>query len=106
MAQSTSNQESGPRVSLEFDKFASFVEDYSGHLSLQGIFLKTGALAPVGTVVGFDLRLADGFQLLHGTGAVTWIRLADPETGRTAGMGLRFHTLDEQGRQLVLHILT
>lgn len=93
------------QLTLEFDKFASFVSEYSGLLSLQGMFLKTHRLAPVGSQVAFELKLADGFSLCRGSGQVEWLRPIGDGAQRPEGMGVRFRTLDEEGRQLMLRIL-
>jgi len=99
--ESTANDAPSARLGLEFETFSSFVEQYSGYLSLQGMFVKTRRLVPVGSVVAFELKLADGFQICRGTGEVAWIRPADGGPGQPMGLGLRFRSLDEKGRELV-----
>ena len=54
------------RVILRFERFASFVEEYSSNISLGGVFIKTHRPRPVGSEIHFELKLADGFRLLHG----------------------------------------
>ncbi|MEM1183193.1 MAG: TIGR02266 family protein, partial [Acidobacteriota bacterium] len=93
------------RVTLRFERFASFVEEYSSNISLGGVFIKTHKARPVGTEIHFEFKLVDGFRLLHGQGQVVWVRLKDHSDGAPAGMGVRFTAIDESGRQLVLKLL-
>lgn len=92
-------------IRMHFEKFSSFVEEYSSKLSLSGMFVATRDPRPVGSEVAFDLKLVDGFRLVHGHGEVAWVRLQDGGPGRPAGMALRFVALDEKGRGLVLKVL-
>jgi uncharacterized protein (TIGR02266 family) len=92
-------------IKLRFDKFASFVSEYSSKLSLGGVFLKTDQLRPAGSEVSFDFRLVDGFRLFHGQGEVVWVRTTDNGPDRPKGVGVRFAALDDKGRELVLKIL-
>jgi len=93
------------RFRLRFEKFASFVEAYGSHISLGGIFLETDDPRPVGSQVAFEVELSDGYRLLEGSGEVIWIRRRPRGPEAPAGMALRFQTLDEQGRELVLKML-
>ncbi|MEO1087537.1 MAG: TIGR02266 family protein, partial [Acidobacteriota bacterium] len=93
------------RVTLRFERFASFVEEYSSNISLGGVFIKTHKARPVGTEIHFEFKLVDGFRLLHGQGQVVWVRLKDQGDAAPAGMGVRFTAIDESGRQLVLKLL-
>ena len=90
---------------FRFERFSAFVEEFTSTISLEGMFLKTREPRPVGTVVAFDIRLADGFQLIHGQGEVEWMRPDGLETDQPAGMGIRFQTLSDKGRELILKIL-
>ena len=93
------------RVTLRFERFASFVEEYSSNISLGGVFIKTHKARPVGTDIHFEFKLVDGFRLLHGQGQVVWVRLKDGGESAPAGMGVRFTAIDDSGRQLVLKLL-
>ncbi len=93
------------QFNLRFDKFSTFVEEYTSFLSLGGMFLKTQKPRPVGTLVSFDIKLSDSFRLFAGLGEVVWMRPREEGPGRPAGMGIRFQALDEKGRELVLKIL-
>jgi len=90
---------------FRFERFSAFVEEYTSTISLEGMFLKTREPRPVSTVVAFDIRLADGFQLIHGQGEVVWMRPDGLGEDQPAGMGIRFQALSDKGRELILKIL-
>ncbi len=92
-------------IRMHFEKFSSFVEEYSSKISLGGMFVVTRDPRPVGSEVAFDLKLADGFRLFHGHGEVAWVRLHEAGPERPPGMALRFIAIDEKGRELVLKVL-
>ncbi len=94
-----------PVITLRFEKFSSFVEEYASHLSLGGMFISAREVRPVGQVVGLEVELGDGFRLIEGVGEVVWVRSRAAGSAKPAGMALRFQALDEQGRELVLKIL-
>lgn len=93
------------RYTLRFERFSAFVEEYASLLSLGGMFLKTESLCDVGTHVGIDVKLTDGYRLFQGSGEVVWVRPQTVAPGRESGMAVRFQALDESGRELILKIL-
>lgn len=90
---------------LRFERFSLFVEEFASRISLGGMFLKSREPRPVSTVISFDIKLADGFRLIQGTGEVVWMRPDGHGPDYPAGMGVRFHSLDDKGRGLVLKLL-
>ncbi len=93
------------RITLEFDKFSAFVEDYASNISMSGVFLRTDELRPVGSTLDFEFKLVDGFRLVQGVGEVAWLRLQSTGPERPAGMALRLKSLDDKGRELFLKIM-
>jgi molecular chaperone DnaK len=93
------------RVQLKFDRFDGFISEYSSNLSPGGIFLRTRAPQPLGTVLDFAFRLGDGFELIRGRGEVVWTRMEDEGPTRPAGMGLRFLELSEGSKELIYRIV-
>lgn len=93
------------QLTLSFERFSSFLEEYAPFLSLGGLFVRTPEPRTVGSVVGIEFLLSDGFCLIRGEGEVVWVRLRDGGPSRPAGMGLRLQALDEQGRELILKVL-
>src|SRR3982750_1496480 len=93
------------RVQFKFDRFDGFISEYSANISPGGLFLRTRAPQPPGTVLAFELRLGDGFELIRGRGEVVWNRLEDEASARPAGMGLRFLELSEGSKELIYRIV-
>lgn len=93
------------QIRKRFDKFQDFVDMYRSRISLGGAFVDADVLRPVGSEVYLDFRLKDDYRLMHGLGEVVWVRLKTMSDERPKGMGLRFLSLDEGGRELVLKLL-
>ena len=93
------------RVQFKFDRFDGFISEYSANISPGGLFLRTRVPQPPGTVLDFEFRLGDGFELIRGRGEVVWNRLEDEGAARPAGMGLRFLSLGEGSKELIYRIV-
>lgn len=90
-------------VLLEFGSFREFIDDYSAHVSGNGMFL-LGSPRRTGERVAFEVRLSDDFRLIHGTGTVEWsVPVSTPD--RPSGAALRFTDLDEPSRRLVARLV-
>ncbi len=55
---------------LEYDSFQDFANRLWPCLSEEGMWVRSDNPAAVGEIVDFDVMLADGFRLFHGTGQV------------------------------------
>lgn len=93
------------RVQFKFDRFSGFLSEYSANVSPGGIFLRTRAPQPPGTVLDFEFRLGDGFELIKGRGEVVWVRPGDEGPTRPAGMGIRFLELSPGSKELIYRIV-
>src|ERR1700712_2787655 len=93
------------RVQFKFDRFDGFISEYSANISPGGMFLRTRVPQPPGTVLDFEFRLGDGFELIRGRGEVVWNRLEDEGPTRPGGMGLRFQELSEGSKELIYRIV-
>ncbi|HEY0512993.1 MAG TPA: TIGR02266 family protein [Thermoanaerobaculia bacterium] len=93
------------RVQFKFDRFDGFISEYSANVSPGGMFIRTRAPQPPGTVLDFAFRLGDGFELIRGRGEVVWNRLEDEGPTRPGGMGLRFLELGEGSKELIYRIV-
>jgi uncharacterized protein (TIGR02266 family) len=93
------------RVSLKFKDFQGFVNEYLENISAGGMFIRTTAPPPVGTVFDFELTLEDYSRLVHGLGEVQWVRERDEGFDRPAGMGVRFLSLEPESRELIERLL-
>jgi len=93
------------RVQFKFDRFTGFISEFSANISPGGMFIRTRAPQPPGTVLDLEFRLGDGFELIKGTGEVVWNRTEDEGTDRPAGMGLRFLELSQGSKDLIYRIV-
>jgi molecular chaperone DnaK len=93
------------RVQLSFERFTGFISEYSSNISPGGMFIRTRDPKPPGTVVTFELRLGDGYELISGRGQVIWNRQADEAVNRPAGMGIRFLDLAPGSRELIYRMV-
>jgi molecular chaperone DnaK len=93
------------RVQFKFDRFTGFISEYSANISPGGMFIRTRAPQPPGTVLDFEFRMGDGFELIKGTGEVIWNRTEDEGTARPAGMGIRFLELSQGSKDLIYRIV-
>jgi uncharacterized protein (TIGR02266 family) len=81
-----------------------FVEKHSRDISRGGIFIKMKSPFPSGTLIKFDIRIADD-SMIHGVGRVVWRRSTDEGKQSPAGMGVKFIKLDEKSRSILSSVL-
>ena len=93
------------RVQFKFDRFSGFLSDFSANVSPGGMFIRTRTPQPPGTVLEFEFRLGDGFELIRGRGEVVWTRSEDEGPARPAGMGLRFQELSQGSKELIYRMV-
>src|SRR5690242_9278417 len=79
-----------------------FIEHHSHDVSRGGMFIKTPSPFLPGTLLKFEIRIADDKAMLQGVGRVVWKRDA-PSAGpeKPAGMGVKFIKVDEASRALI-----
>jgi uncharacterized protein (TIGR02266 family) len=90
-------------VQYRSTNFEDFLAHFSVDLSVGGIFLRTDAPRPEGSLLYFQFTLADGSRLIEGLGKV--VRVNPPGEGRVAGMGLEFVNLDAASVELIADIV-
>lgn len=83
-----------------------FAERESGDLSLGGIFIKSEEPLEIGTLLKFEVQLADETSIIAGVGRVVWNRgeEASSESAPT-GMGIKFVKMDEASRTLLEELI-
>ena len=89
------------QVEVRFEEFGDFVTEYSNDLSLSGMFLHTNKPHPPGSSFQFEFEVEGGQRLIRGVGEVVWIREPERSQDEPPGMGIRFISLDTNGRKLV-----
>lgn len=82
-----------------------FCAEYIVNVSPGGLFVRTDAPYPKGTLLTLQFPLKDGSRLIEGTGSVVHV-VTPAEAGpdRPAGMGISFEELDEESRALVVDL--
>ncbi len=94
------------QVTLRFEDFEGFVTECSMNISATGMFIRCDDPQPAGSVLDFELSLADGEKLVRGYGEVMWARRHDDGPDHPAGMGVRFLHLDAESRELIRWTVT
>ncbi|HEU4579568.1 MAG TPA: TIGR02266 family protein [Polyangiaceae bacterium] len=83
-----------------------FIENHSHDISRGGIFIKTRAPFPAGTLLKFEVRIAEDQRLMQGVGRVVWRREPErAEEGYPAGMGIKFIKTGEGAAELISQIV-
>ncbi len=79
-----------------------FIEHHSYDVSRGGMFIKTSSPFPSGTLLKFEVRIAEEQRVLQGVGRVVWKREADGATeDEPAGMGIKFIKIDDASRDVI-----
>ncbi|MDQ2647230.1 MAG: TIGR02266 family protein, partial [Myxococcota bacterium] len=79
-----------------------FIEHHSYDVSRGGMFIKTPSPFPPGTLLKFEVKIADEQRLMQGVGRVVWKREAnDSNDSRPAGMGVKFIKIDDESRRTI-----
>src|SRR5690606_25154845 len=90
------------RVRLRYTGVEQFISKFATNLSRGGMFLATRSPRPVGTLLEFQLVLADGSPIVEGTGEVRWTAPYDRATPESRhGMGIAFVELSEESAAVV-----
>lgn len=93
-------------LTLEYESFQDFASKLWPHLSEEGMWVRSENPASVGELVDFDVMLADGFRLFHGTGQVIDVGASPGGGDGEEGMTLRFSQLDQPSRNLVRKVVS
>ncbi|HEY3237589.1 MAG TPA: TIGR02266 family protein, partial [Polyangiaceae bacterium] len=84
-----------------------FIEHHSHDISRGGMFIKTPSPFPPGTLLKFEVKIAEEQRLMQGVGRVVWKRESPEASGdRPAGMGVKFIKIDEPAKQLIDQLIT
>jgi uncharacterized protein (TIGR02266 family) len=79
-----------------------FIENHSHDVSKGGIFIKTPTPFPPGTLIKFEIRIANDKAVIMGVGRVVWKREPSQSAGeRPSGMGVKFIKIDDSSRSLI-----
>jgi uncharacterized protein (TIGR02266 family) len=90
------------RIKLRYTDVDQFISKFAINISRTGLFVRSKTPKRPGTVVAFELRLADGSAVVRGRGEVRWTRELDPsDPSKPYGMGIAFTRLDDESREVI-----
>ncbi len=93
-------------LKIEFGSFQEFATQLWPCLSEEAMWIASEDPAGVGEVVEFDVTLADGFRLFHGSGRVVSVG-PGPDGGPDGiGMLISFDDLDKPSRNLIQKVVS
>lgn len=79
-----------------------FIEHHSYDVSRGGMFIKTPSPFPPGTLLKFEVKIAEDQRVMQGVGRVVWKRDLDGNTpDDPAGMGIKFIKIDDASRAVI-----
>ena len=80
-----------------------FIENHAHDVSRGGIFIKAANPFPPGTLLKFEIRLANDQAVISGVGRVVWKRDGGVTVGgdTPSGMGVKFIKLDEPSKAVI-----
>ena len=79
-----------------------FIEHHSHDVSRGGMFIKTPSPFPPGTLLKFEVKIADEQKVIQGVGRVVWKRESETsDRERPNGMGVKFIKIDDASRKLI-----
>lgn len=93
------------KVSFKFERFSGFISEFSANISPTGMYITTKTPEPPGSMLDFEFRLGDGFEIIQGKGEVVWTRAIAEGPSRPPGMGIRFLELSEGSKELIYRIV-
>ncbi|HEX3126458.1 MAG TPA: TIGR02266 family protein [Thermoanaerobaculia bacterium] len=93
------------KVAFKFERFSGFISEFSANISPTGMYITTKTPEPPGSMLDFEFRLGDGFEIIQGKGEVVWTRAIAEGPNRPPGMGIRFLELSEGSKELIYRIV-
>lgn len=79
-----------------------FIEHHSYDVSRGGMFIKTPSPFPPGTLLKFEVKIAEEQRVMQGVGRVVWKRDTERATeDDPAGMGIKFIKIDDASKAVI-----
>ena len=85
-------------VGCRWGAIGDFFPEYASDVSTSGVFIRSPAPRPVGTLVFLQVALQESARTVEALGRVARI---GRDSGGEPGMGVQFLTLDDESRALV-----
>ena len=84
-----------------------FIEHHSYDVSRGGMYIKTPKPFPPGTLLKFEVKIAEDQRVMQGVGRVVWKRNpTESDAEHPAGMGVKFIKLDEDSKAVIDQLVT
>ena len=79
-----------------------FIEHHSHDVSRGGMFIKTPSPFPPGTLLKFEVKIAEDKKVMQGVGRVVWKREStDASSDNPSGMGVKFIKIDDDSTKVI-----
>lgn len=92
-------------IKLQFDDSMEVIEGHCHNISIGGMFILYDHSRPAGSLVRFELEIAEN-SAIRGLGEVVWMRSKNDFGGPEAGFGLKFRFLEQRDRQLIFKLVS
>ena len=100
-----SNKRQGPRTEINhaFRSVESFLKEYAMNVSMDGVFIRTAEVLPVGTEVNLKFSvIVDDFETIEGEGRV--VRSVTADESSNPGVGVVFTSLTDESREVLARL--
>lgn len=78
-----------------------FIEHHSYDVSRGGLFIKTPSPFAPGTLLKFEVKIAEDQRVMQGVGRVVWKRDSSNGPEEPGGMGIKFIKLDDASKSVI-----
>lgn len=92
-------------IELRLDAESGWTREAAANLSMNGLFVQTGAKYEPGTVLEVRLNLREGEPPIHSKATVLWRRERDAGPDRPRGIGARFLELDLESKYAISRLV-
>ncbi len=99
------NKRAAPRFAInrEFASAGEFIREYAMNVSLDGCFIHTAEVLPIGTQVRLKFTvIADEIETIEGVGEV--VRVVPPGGATPSGVGVVFTSLTPKSRDVLVRL--
>ena len=100
-----SDKRQGPRTEINhaFRSVESFLKEYALNVSMDGVFIRTAEVLPVGTEVNLKFSvIVDDFETIEGEGRV--VRSVTVDESENPGVGVVFTSLTDESREVLARL--
>jgi len=93
------------KVQYKFETIEQFKSEMANDISLGGMFIKTDAPEPIGSVIYLEFDLQDGTKILSGYGKVVRVISKPSPPEFEAGMGVEFLRFDDDSMEKIRQLV-